>query len=35
LTLRPDQPGQYVLRLQVDDGVLKSADVPLVIVVNP
>lgn len=35
LTFRPDQPGQYVLRLQVDDGVLKSADVPLVIQVNP
>jgi hypothetical protein len=35
LTLRPDQPGQYVLRLQVDDGSLKSADVPVVIIVNP
>lgn len=35
ITLRPDQPGQYVLRLQVDDGSLRSADVPLVIVVNP
>lgn len=35
LTLRPDQPGQYVLRLQVDDGSLKSNDVPVVIVVNP
>jgi len=35
LTFRPDLAGQYVLRLQVDDGVLKSADVPLLIQVNP
>lgn len=35
LALIPDQPGQYVLRLQVDDGSLKSQDVPWVITVNP
>ncbi|NBX96376.1 MAG: hypothetical protein EBQ88_06585 [Betaproteobacteria bacterium] len=35
LALIPDQPGQYVLRLQVDDGSLKSQDEPLVITIAP
>ncbi len=35
LALIPDQPGEYVLRLQVDDGSLKSQDEPFVFTVTP